>query len=256
MNSLPSVQEILGLLDTLKKTVRDFVAREDKINGDLRVQTAVAQAEFAAAGEQQESAANLRLTQAQGVLAAALTRNQVQFERRRRRVASAYDRLAARGNTEISDHDRRWSERTRENVAGLEAQREAGLARAAADHEQFLQQVAEAEAALDQSRAAARSAFRGYGRFRRLLAPGRSWPEPDVAPSHPALLAEALRLQGKIKEDLARFQKLPLPLIFRFVPVRTLGGMLLGASLAYPVLMHFGRHDLSPSGLRAGLSPP
>ena len=251
MNSLPSVQEILGLLDTLKKTVRDFVAREDKINGDLRVQTATAHAEFTAIGEQQESTANLRLTAAHGMLAAALTHNQIRLERRRRRVARAYDRLAARGNMEISEHDRRWSERTREIVASLEQQREADQARAAAGHAQFLQQVAGAEADLDQSVAAARSAFRGYGRFRRLLAPGRAWPEPDPAPAHPALLAEALRLQGKIKEDLARFQKLLLPLIFKFVPVRTLGGILLGLSLAYPISTHFGGHDLSPliSGL-------
>ncbi len=247
MNSLPSVQEILGLLDALKRTVRDFVAREDKINGDLRIQTAIAHAEFAAVGEQQESAANLRLTDAHGVLAAVLTQNQIRLERRRRRVARAYDRLAARGNTEISEHDRRWSERTREIVAGLEQQREAGLARAAAEQEQFRQQVTEAEAALDQARAAARSAFRGYNRFRRLLDPDRSWPEPEADLTHPALLEEALRRQGKLKADLARFQKLPLPLLFRFVPVRILGGMLLGVALADPVLTYFGRHDLSPS---------
>ncbi len=247
MNSLPSVQEMLSLLDTLKKTVREFVAREDKINGDLRAKTAAAHAEFTALGEQQESTANLRLTEAQGVLAAALTQNQMRLERRRRRVTRAYDRLAARGTTEISEHDRRWSERTREIVASLEQQREADLVGAAADHEQFLQQVAGAEADLDQMLAAARSAFRGYSRFRRLLSPGRSWPEPEAAPAHPALLAEALRLHGKIKEDQARFQKLPLLAAFKFVPVRTLGGMLLGASLAYPVSTYFGRHDLSPS---------
>ncbi len=247
MNSLPSVQEILGLLDTLKRTVRDFVVREDKINGDLRVQTATAHAEFAALGEQQESSANLRLTEAHGRLAAALTHNQMRLERRRRRVARAYDRLAERGNTEISEHDRRWSERTREIVTGLEQQREASLGRAAADHEQFVQQVSEAEAALEAWRAGARSAFRGYGRFRRLLATDRSWPEPDAAPTHQALLTEALQLQGKLNEDLARFQKLWLPLIFKFLPVRTLGGILLVASLVYPISSHFGRHDLSPS---------
>ncbi|HWY31563.1 MAG TPA: FtsK/SpoIIIE domain-containing protein, partial [Candidatus Acidoferrum sp.] len=245
MSSLPAVNEILALLDTLKNTVRDFVAREDKVNSDLRVQTAAAHAELARVNEEQESTANLRLIQVQGRLAAAVTENKVRHERRRRRVTRAYDRLSQRGTTEMSDHDQRWSERTRELVAGMEQQRQAGLAQAAADYEIFLQKLAAAELDLEQAQAAARSAFRGYARFRRLLAPDRSWPEPDATPSHLALLEEIIRLKVTTGEELARFRKLPLPFLFSFIPVRTLGGMLLIAALAYPILNRFGRHDLS-----------
>ena len=70
MNSLPSVQEMLGLLDTLKKTVREFVAREGKINGDLRVKTAAAHAEFTARGEQQESGNSRRTLDHEGKISA------------------------------------------------------------------------------------------------------------------------------------------------------------------------------------------
>ena len=246
MSSLPAVSEILALLDTLKTTVRDIAAREDKANSDLRMQTAQAHGDLAKIGEEHESAANLRLVQAQGSLAAAFTENEVRLARRRRRISQAYDRLAQRGATQISDHDRRWSERTRELVTGLEQQREADLVRAAADYENFLQKFAAAELDLEQAQASARSAFGGYARFRRLLAPGHTGPEPDTAPAHSALLEEIARLQASVNQDLARFKQLPVPRLFSFVPVRALGVVLLGASLANPVLTHFGRHDFSP----------
>ena len=127
MSSLPAVNEILALLDTLKNTVRDFVTREDKVNSELRVQTAAAHSELARVNEEQESTANLRLIQVQGRLAAAVTENKVRHERRHRRVKRAYDRLSQRGASEMSDHDQRWSERTRELVTGMEQQREADL---------------------------------------------------------------------------------------------------------------------------------
>ncbi len=247
MSSLPAVSEILALLDALKNTVREFVAREDKASNDLRQQTAVAHNDLAKVNEEQESAANRRLLEEQGRLAAALTQKQVRFERRRRRVARAYDRLAERGNTEISEHDRRWSERTRELVVAMEQQREADLTRVSAEQECFLQKLAAAELDLEEAQAAARSSFRGYGRFRRLLAPDRTWPEADAVSGHAALFEEISRLKTKTKEDLGRFKSMLLPQLFRFVPVRTLGGVLLGLSLAYPILTHFGRHDLSPA---------
>ena len=57
MNSLPGVNEMLALLDALKKNVRDFVAREEKLESDFRVQTAAELRDFASRNQAQESAA-------------------------------------------------------------------------------------------------------------------------------------------------------------------------------------------------------
>ena len=127
----------------------------------------------------------------------------------------------------------------------MEQQREKGLAQAAADHETFQQKLTEGEAGLEQLRASVRSAFRGYGRFRRLLAPERSWPEPELPANHLALYDEFRKLQSTINDDLTRFKKYPFPAIFKFVPVWLVGVLLLGVAVANPVLAHFGRHDVT-----------
>ncbi len=57
MNSLPGVNEMLALLDALKKNVRDFAAREEKLESDLRVQTAAELRDFASRNQAQEAAA-------------------------------------------------------------------------------------------------------------------------------------------------------------------------------------------------------
>ena len=48
MNNLPGVADMLALLDALKKNVRDFVTREEKLESDFRVSTAGELRDFAA----------------------------------------------------------------------------------------------------------------------------------------------------------------------------------------------------------------
>jgi hypothetical protein len=60
VNSLPSVAETLALLDALKKNVRDFVAREEKLESDFRVATASELRNFTGRNEAQEASALTR----------------------------------------------------------------------------------------------------------------------------------------------------------------------------------------------------
>ena len=57
MNSLPSVNEMIALLDALKKNVGDFAAREEKLESEFRVQTAAELRDFADRNQAQEAAA-------------------------------------------------------------------------------------------------------------------------------------------------------------------------------------------------------
>jgi DNA segregation ATPase FtsK/SpoIIIE, S-DNA-T family len=255
VNSQPGAKEILALLETLKNTVRDFVAREEKLNNDFRAYSAAAQNELVARNEQQESAVSAQFSNAEAILETQTERHRALFERRRDRISRAHASLSERGLGEISTHDRRWSERSRELVAEMEQQREKGLAQAATDRDTFQQNLAEAETGLDQLKASVRSAFRGYGRFRRLLAPERSWPEPELPANHLALYDEFRKLQSNLQEDLSRFKKFPLPAIFKFLPLWLVVILLLGVMVANPVLAHFGRHDVTSLevGIAGGL---
>ena len=57
MNNHPGVNDMLALLDAMKNAVRDFVAREEKLNSDFRVQSAAELNLLARQNEVQEAAA-------------------------------------------------------------------------------------------------------------------------------------------------------------------------------------------------------
>src|SRR5277367_3620645 len=56
VNSQTSISEILALLDALKAAVRDFAAREEKLESAFRVQSAAASEAFASRNQAQAAA--------------------------------------------------------------------------------------------------------------------------------------------------------------------------------------------------------
>jgi hypothetical protein len=245
VNSLPGVNEMLALLDALKKNVRDFAAREEKLESDFRVQTAAGLRGFASRNQAQEAAAMTQELDVATALKNEKDQCQSRFERRKIRINSAHAAVSRRVLNQIGEQDTRWKEQTRQGVQAAERRRDEQLAGAAAAYENFRQQLSETGDKLNQLEAAVRGALGGYGRFRRLLARGRPWPEPNLPPDERAVFAELQKLQAKISNDLARFEIFLPPKIFRFLPVWLLAALLLGVALADPVLGHFRRHTIS-----------
>ena len=241
MNSLPGVTDMLALLDALKKNVRDFAAREEKLESDFRVETAGELRDFAARNEAQEVATHELEAQATGAFKAEQEQCQLQFEQRKAWINRAHAAMSRRVLNDITEQDVRWKERTQQGVQDAERRRDEELAAAAAAQEDFQLRLSGAGETLAQLEVSARSAFRGYGKFRRLLAPGRTWPEPDLTADHNTLFARLQKLEEKTAGELTQFRKLPLPLVFKFLPVWLLAVILLGVAAADPVGTHFGK---------------
>jgi hypothetical protein len=252
VNSLPGVNEMLALLEALKKNVRDFAAREEKLESDFRLQTAGEVRDFAARNQAQETAAAEREMAAAAALQAETDQCEARFDRRKAWINRAHSTVSRQVLNEISAQDTQWKERTQQGVQDAERRRDEELAATTTAYEDLQLRLAEAGDALTRLETSARSAFRGYGSFRRQLAPGRQWPEPDVAPDENVLFAGLQKLQAKISGDLARFGKSPLPLAFKFLPVWLLAAVLLGVAAADPVGVHFGKNLVSP--FAAGLA--
>ncbi len=244
MNSRPGVNEMLALLDSLKSAVRDFVAREEKLESEFRLQSAAESNDFATRNQTQEAASRARETNAESALEAQKEILQSRFENRRTRINRAHAAVNRRALGEISERDTEWQDRTRQGVQAAEVRRDEELVAATVAYENFRQNLAVAGGELAKLEAKARGAFRGYGKFRRLLAPNRQWPEPDLSPDENVLFGEFQRLQAKISGDLNRFGKFPLPKIFKFIPVWLLAALLLGVVATDPLLAHFGRNAI------------
>ena len=245
MNSQPGVNEMLALLDALKSAVRDFVMREEKLNGDFRSQSAAATNALAAQNLAQESAAYSQEANATIALESKKKRLQSRFEKRKTRITRAHAAVSQRVTSAITQCDAEWKERTQQGVQSAELHRDEERNDTTTAYNQFQQNLTATGNELTRLEAAARGAFRGYGKFRRLLAHERSWPEPDLKPGHNGLFSELQKLQETTAANLKRFGKFPLPIIFRFFPIWLVAALLLGVAAADPVLAHFGRNVIS-----------
>ena len=124
---------------------------------------------------------------------------------------------------------------------GVERKRDADLANAAAALDNFKIKLAASREAFVFLEKTARSAFRGYGKFRRLLAPQRQWPEPNLPPDENQLFDEFNRLEFQTRDDLNRFKKIPLPRFFKYLPMWLLTILLLLVfGVSVPLLHHLG----------------
>jgi S-DNA-T family DNA segregation ATPase FtsK/SpoIIIE len=245
VNKQSGVNETLALLDALKGVIRDFVAREEKLDGKFRVQSAAESEAFSSQNQAQTEAAATRETNTAATLEMEKKRIESRFEKRRERINRANVAVNLWVQDAIRQCDAKWKDRTREGVQAAELHRAEELASATTSYNNFQQNLAAAGEESTKLETAALGAFRGYGKFRRMLAPGRKWPEPDLTPDENALFKEFQKLQSKIPGDLARFGKFPLPKIFKFLPVWLLSTLLLAVAAANPALAHFGRNDIS-----------
>ena len=245
MNSQTSVSEILALLDALKTAVRDFAAREEKLESKFRVQSAAESDALSSRSQAQTEAAAARETNTAAALELEKQRIKSRFEKRRDRINRANVAVNRWVQDAIRQCDAEWKDRTQEGVQAAELHRAGELASTTTAYNNFQQNMATAGEELTKLEMAARGAFRGYGKFRRLLAPGRKWPEPDLSPDENALFGELQKLQSNISGDLKRFEKLLLPKLFKFLPAWLVTVLLISGVAADPVLAHFGRNVTS-----------
>ena len=147
---------------------------------------------------------------------------------------------------EGTDREGRHKHWLQKSTVDAERQRDASLSNAAATLENFKIKLAASREAFAPLEKAARSAFRGYGKFRRLLAPHQHSPEPALPADEDQLLEEFRRLEADIRNELNRFEKILLPRIFKYLPMWLLTILLLLAfGVSVPLLHHRGLNAIS-----------
>jgi hypothetical protein len=239
------VNEMLALLDALKGALQDFAAREEKLNGEFHARTAAETKAFEAATQAQASQLSEGIAGAETGLEAEKKNCRARFERRKARITQAH-LTCNRQVMEGTDREGRQKHGLQTSAMGAERKRDADLANTVATLENFKIKLAESRAAFVILGKTARSAFRGYGKFRRLLAPHRQWPEPALPPDVDQLFDEFHRLEFRTRDELNQFKKIPLPRIFKYLPMWLLTTLLLlGFAASVPLLHHHGLNAIS-----------
>jgi DNA segregation ATPase FtsK/SpoIIIE, S-DNA-T family len=245
-------KDMLALLETLKSAMRDFAAREEKMNADFRARSAVETRAFDIAKDQQSTVANEIIAKAEADFVAAKEKAKTQFEQRKAHLNQAHITVRMRVMDTITqkEADIKYSVQT----GSLEAERvrDEKLVASAVALEDFNRRIGESQGRFAELEASAIKAFGGYGKFRKFLAPDHEWPQPDMSGDENQLLDELNRLEKKVGDDLTRFRGLFPASIFRILPIWLWGILLLGFAAIVPALPKMGINSVPI--LYAGIS--
>jgi hypothetical protein len=207
---------MLALLDRFQSALQDFAAREEKLNGEIHARTSAETKVFEASTEEQATRLSERIAGAETGLEAEKINCRSGFERRKARITQAH-LTCNRQVMEGTDREGRQKHGLQTSAMGAERKRDADLANAAATLKNFTIKLAGKREAFLLLEKTAGSAFRGYGTFRRLLAPHRPWPEPALPADESRLFEELHQLETDTRNELSRFEQIPLPRFFKYL---------------------------------------
>ena len=254
MSDISPIPRLLEQLDTLKAAGSDFAAREEKLNREHRARLATAQQQLETAQGRLNDDVGDKLDDARDDYDARRKANASWFAARKRRINRAHANVRKLVLDDVATTEGRQKFAIQKGTLDAERAREAGLAAAVAKHAEYQQLLVNLQAEFAQLGTSAQSAFGSYGKFRRQLAPDRTWPEPDLAPDEIQLFDRLQKIHAETTADIARFRKNPLTAIFRFIPFWLLLILVL-AGITGLVGIHQGwagkRTDSAPASLLA-----
>ncbi|HEX4644335.1 MAG TPA: hypothetical protein VH598_01875, partial [Verrucomicrobiae bacterium] len=243
MSSKTGVREMLDLLESLKGAAQDFAAREDKLNQEHRVKAGRERQRRDEAIEELAGKLNAQIAEADASLQTAKDSAKATLELRKARIARAGRSAKEQALKQIEGQVGSRKYELQKQMMQAEPERDAGFAAAANAWQESKDQLAAEHEALVLLEKKAQKAFKGYGAFRRRLVRASKKAETDPAADESKLIADIRKSLGKAREDLARFERIPLPLFFRFLPLWSL--LLIGAGVLVHGLFHFGRDSIS-----------
>ena len=233
MSNTFGAKDLLALLETLRGAMRDFAAREEKLNSDFRTRSGVEIRAFEVAKEKQTTSAAEGMTKGEADFQSAKEQCHARFERRKARLNRAHNNARKRVLDEISKQEADIKYAVQTGSLEAERVRDDKISATAAALEDFNRRATETNDRFAVLEISTRKAFRGYGGFKKLLATDREWPRPDLSGDENQLLEELNRLEEKIGDDLGRYRRRFPAAIFRFLPI----WLLLPLTAAIPTLL-------------------
>ncbi len=246
---------MVALLDALKNAMRDFAAREEKLNADFRARSTVETRAFDAAKEKQTTVATEATAKAEVNFQERKTQAKARFEQRKTKINSAHIAARKRVLDAIGQQEADIKYSVQSGSLEAERVRDEKLTASAGEFADFNRRTTETADRFGQLEASAQKAFGGYGKFKKLLAEDREWPQPDLSGNENQLLDELQRLEKKTGDDIGRFRGLFPASIFRVLPIWVWGVLLLGFAAVVPVLPQMGVKNVPIlyAGISAGV---
>jgi hypothetical protein len=205
---------VLEVLDRFKRLAGGFAAREDRI-----------QAGFAAKANSAAKAHEYASAQLSARVAESIANLDAEFQSKRNQCDGRFERLKARIHhahrssarvelEKIELKEGRLKYETQKSMLEADRRRDASLAVAGAEFKQLQENLNASEEAFQSMEAAARKAFRGYGKFRWMMARDMQSPESGLSAGEVASPEALEKILVLLRQDMERFVRLLLPRIF------------------------------------------
>ena len=238
MSKLPGIAETLDALEGLKSATRDFTTRASKLREELRVRTIRAGHHQKTTLEEITAKLTADLAEEDAKFQDAISATNKNYEKRKARLGKAYRTSKELGLAKVEERVGQRKYGLQRQMLQAERDRDSGLANLAAALDDFRKNLAAADEALNAIEFAARNAFKGYGKWSRLLSDSVDSSENVSARDEHQILTELQETSAKATERLGKFRSFFLLRLFRY-PLLWL--LLLGlAAGSVPLLQVFG----------------
>jgi hypothetical protein len=218
VSSNRGVEETLELANRLKSTVQEFAAREAALNHEFRGKTARERLRQEEAAADETRQLEEQRVQLEATFETAKAGAGALHERRKALITRARTTSKEQTLERIEGKTGAQKYELQKKLMNAERTRDGHLAHAAATCEQFKNDLASEEVNLVRLEKSARGAFGGYGKFRRQLKKAGERTASDAATDGTQVVGDVRGLLKQGEAELKQFRKLPLPLIFRFLP--------------------------------------
>lgn len=241
MSNHPGVKQTLALLNSLRGSVREFAAREEKLTREFHTETAKERQLRDDAIADLKTQLPEEIAKADSSFQAAAATAKSRYERRKSRIHKAHKASQKKTLMEIDDDEGHRKHRLQTETLQSRRTRETDLKAAETTFEKFKNTLAAGQEDLRFLEQTARNSFRGYGEFLRLLFERHEMSQAALAQNEQQLIAELQQLLGSTRSDLDRFQTIFLARVFKYRPIWLL---LLFCQIPLVLLLHLYGVDL------------
>jgi hypothetical protein len=232
---------MLALLDRLRETVREFIAREQVLREDRERQAAATLRSLDGAAQREAARVSEAVARVRKGWDEERARCELRFAARERRIREAGQGSRRRALEAIDHEEGRVKYQLQKATLQAERQREAELANATVVWEEFQDRLKETRDLFLTLEYEAHRAFSGHGRFRQWILESKGPELGDVAGDENEVLAGMEGLRASLGNGLAQFRRYGLVRLFRWVPIWPLLAVLvLGHVAALFVLPQLG----------------
>ena len=214
-----TVNETVGLLDNLKRTVREFAASEERITREYRAKQDAIEKRLKDEIEAHDAEFAEKIAQSDAQFQAAKEQVQARYERRKSRITKAQHSSHRQALHRVESDEGRKKYPIQKGLLDTKRNREEALKQNEARLADFHAQLGQNRAAFVELEESARKAFRGYWKFRRMLRGLPKLPDPTVPADEQQVVDELGRLHNQVEGDITKFRKFPLPKLFSYLPL-------------------------------------